>query len=60
MNKTDFPEDYLPFINTTMSEEPCIHKSLLTIWQKKDDDKIIDTLNKTEILMDVTATLQNK
>lgn len=59
MNKTDFPEEYLPYINMTMSEEPCIHKSLLKIWQKKDGN-IIDKLNKTEILKDVTATLQNK
>jgi len=58
MNKTEFPEEYLFIINNTMAKEPCIHKSLLKIWQK--DRRNIDKLTKTKILQDVTATLQNK
>jgi len=59
IDKTEFPQEYLPFINNTMAKEPCIHKSLLKLWQK-DDAKNIDELTKTEILEDVTASLQNK
>lgn len=55
MDKTEFPEEYLPIINKTMAKEPCIHKSLLKIWQKN-----IDKLTKTRILKDITATLQYK
>ncbi|XP_018402992.1 PREDICTED: patched domain-containing protein 3-like isoform X2 [Cyphomyrmex costatus] len=58
MNKTEFPEEYLPVINSTMAKEPCIHKSLLKIWHK--DGRNIEKLTKTRILNDVTATLQNK
>ncbi|CAL1688249.1 unnamed protein product [Lasius platythorax] len=58
MDKSEFPEEYLPIINSTMSKEPCIHKSLLKLWQK--DKKNIDKLTKPEILRDVTKTLQNK
>lgn len=59
MDKSEFPEEYLPIINSTMTKEPCIHKSLLKLWQK-DGKKKIDNLTKTEILNDVTMTLQNK
>ncbi|XP_011632112.1 patched domain-containing protein 3-like isoform X2 [Pogonomyrmex barbatus] len=55
MNKTEFPEEYLPIINDTMAKEPCIHKSLLKIWQKHG----IDKLTKARILKDVTTTLKN-
>lgn len=58
MDKTQFPEGYLPVINSIMAKEPCIHKSLLKIWQK--DNRNIDKLTKTKILKDITATLQNK
>ncbi|XP_011861607.1 PREDICTED: patched domain-containing protein 3-like isoform X1 [Vollenhovia emeryi] len=58
MDKTEFPEEYLPIINSTMAKEPCIHKSVLKIWQK--DRRNIDKLTKIRILKDVTATLQNK
>lgn len=58
MDKSEFPEEYLPIINSTMAKEPCIHKSLLKIWQK--DHNNIDKLTKARILKDVTATLQNK
>lgn len=58
MDKSEFPEEYLPIINSTMSKEPCIHKSLLKLWQK--NKKNIDKLTKPEILRDVTKTLQNK
>ncbi|XP_011693450.1 PREDICTED: patched domain-containing protein 3-like isoform X2 [Wasmannia auropunctata] len=58
MDKSEFPEEYLPIINSTMTKEPCIHKSLLKIWHK--NGRNIDKLTKTRILKDVTATLQNK
>lgn len=58
MDKSEFPDEYLPVLNSTMAKEPCIHKSLLKIWQK--DRKNIDKLTKARILKDVTATLQNK
>ncbi|KAL0119259.1 hypothetical protein PUN28_009682 [Cardiocondyla obscurior] len=58
MDKTEFPEEYLPIINITMTKEPCIHKSLLKLWQKKSRN--IDKLTKAKILKDVTMTLQNK
>lgn len=57
MDKTEFPEEYLPIINSTMAKEPCIHKSFLKIWQK--DGRNIDKLTKTRILKDVTTTLEN-
>lgn len=59
MNKTEFPEEYLPIINKTMTKEPCIHKSLLKLWQK-NGKKSIEKLTKKEILKDITMTLQNK
>lgn len=59
MDKSEFPEEYLPIINSTMTKEPCIHKSLLKLWQK-DGKKKIDNLTKPQILSDVTMTLQNK
>ncbi|EZA53730.1 hypothetical protein DMN91_007862 [Ooceraea biroi] len=59
MDKSEFPEEYLPIINNTMTKEPCIHKSLLKLWQK-DGEENIDELTKAEILEDVTASLQNK
>ncbi|KAL6427288.1 hypothetical protein ACFW04_008694 [Cataglyphis niger] len=59
MDKSEFPEEYLPIINSTMTKEPCIHKSLLKLWQK-DGKKKIDNLTKSQILSDVTMTLQNK
>ncbi|XP_071561671.1 patched domain-containing protein 3 isoform X2 [Temnothorax nylanderi] len=58
MDKTEFPDEYLPIINSTMAKEPCIHKSLLKIWQK--NHRNIAKLTKASILKDVTATLQNK
>ncbi|GAB1864647.1 Patched domain-containing protein 3 [Camponotus japonicus] len=59
MNKAEFPEGYLPIINETMAKEPCIHKSLLKLWQK-DGKKSIEKLTKKEILRDISMTLQNK
>ncbi|XP_067211817.1 patched domain-containing protein 3-like isoform X2 [Linepithema humile] len=58
MNKTEFPEEYLPLINDTMMKEPCVQKSLLKLWQK-DGGKDIDNLTKLEILEDITATMQH-
>ncbi|XP_012234648.2 patched domain-containing protein 3 [Linepithema humile] len=58
MNKTEFPEEYLPIINNTMMKEPCVQKSLLKLWQK-DGGKDIDNLTKLEILEDITATMQH-
>lgn len=59
MNKAEFPEEYLPIINKTMAKEPCIHKSLLKLWQK-NGKKSIEKLTKKEILRDISMTLQNK
>ncbi|XP_029156681.1 patched domain-containing protein 3-like isoform X1 [Nylanderia fulva] len=58
MDKSEFPEEYLSIINDTMNKEPCIHKSLLKLWQKPNKKKI-DILTKADILNDVTEPLQN-
>nr|XP_012227494.1 PREDICTED: patched domain-containing protein 3-like [Linepithema humile] len=58
MNKTEFPEEYLPIIDNMMTKEPCVQKSLLKLWQK-NGGKDIDSLTKLEILKDVTAIMQN-
>ena len=58
MNKTEIPEEYLPIINNTITKEPCIQHSLLNLWQK-NDEKDIANLTKSEILEDITATMQN-
>lgn len=58
MDKTDFPEGYLPIINETMGKDPCIYKTLLKLWQKNGNESI-EKLTKKEILRDISMTLQN-
>ncbi|XP_072753049.1 patched domain-containing protein 3 isoform X2 [Anoplolepis gracilipes] len=58
MSKSECSEKDLPIINS-MTKDLCIYKSLLKLWQK-NDEKNIDKLTKTQILKDVTISLQNK
>ncbi|XP_032681193.1 protein patched homolog 3-like isoform X3 [Odontomachus brunneus] len=59
MDKSEFPVEYLEFINATMSKDACIYKSLLKLWQK-DGMKDIDQLTTKEILWNVTVAMRNK